>query len=73
MWIIFKVYIEFVTILLLLFMFWFCGLQACGIAASRPGVEPTSPALEGEVLTTGLPRKFLFPHFLNLNWSLDLL
>ena len=25
-----KVFIEFVTILLLLFMFWFFGIQACG-------------------------------------------
>ena len=26
--------------------------MACGILAPRPGIEPTSPSLEGEVLTT---------------------
>ena len=31
-------------------MFWFFGPEACGI-------EPAPPALEGEVLTTGLPGK----------------
>ena len=31
MWIIFKVFISFVTILLLLFMFWFFGYKACEI------------------------------------------
>ena len=34
-------------------MFWFFGHEACGILAPRPGIEPTPPALEGEVLTTG--------------------
>ena len=53
MWTIFKVFIEFVTILLLSYMFWFFGLKACGILAPWPGVEPASPALEDEVLTTG--------------------
>ena len=38
-------------------MFWFPGPQACGILASQPGIEPTSPALEGEILTTGPPGK----------------
>ena len=27
--------------------------------APRPGIEPTPPALEGEVLTTGPPWKYL--------------
>ena len=49
MWTIFKVFIEFVTILLPFFMFWFFGHKACGILASQPGTEPTPPALEGEV------------------------
>ena len=30
---------------------------ACGILVPRPGIEPTSPALEGGVLTTGPPGK----------------
>ena len=33
MWTILKVFIEFVTKLLLLFMFWFFGIQACGLLA----------------------------------------
>ena len=35
-------------------MFWVFGREACGILAPQPGIEPTPPALEGEVLTTGL-------------------
>ena len=44
------------------FMFWgfFFGLQACGISASWPGIEPAPPALESEVLTTGTPGKSLW-------------
>ena len=38
-------------------MFWFFGPKACGILAPRPGIGPAPPALEGEVLTTGLPGK----------------
>ena len=34
-------------------MFWFFGHKTCGILAPRPGIEPATPALEGEVLTTG--------------------
>ena len=40
------------------FMFCFLGLKAFGILAPRPGMEPTLPALELEVLTTGPPQKF---------------
>ena len=32
---------------------------ACEILAPRPGIEPTSPALEGEFLTTEPPGKSL--------------
>ena len=38
-------------------MFWFFGLKACGILALLPGIEPTPPALEGKLLTTGPPGK----------------
>ena len=31
---------------------------ACGILVLQPGIEPTPPALEGKVLTTGPPGKF---------------
>ena len=34
--------------------FGFLGHQACGILVPWPGIKPASPALEGEVLTTGL-------------------
>ena len=33
-------------------MFWFFGHKAGGILAPQPGIEPTPPALESEVLTT---------------------
>ena len=48
----FKVFIEFVTILLLFYVLIF-GLEAYGILAPQPGIEPSHPALEGEILTTG--------------------
>ena len=38
-------------------MFWFLGHETCGIIAPQPGIEPSPPELEGEVLTTGLPGK----------------
>ena len=38
-------------------MFWFFGREACGILAPRPEIELSPPALDGEVLTTGLPGK----------------
>ena len=38
-------------------MFWFLGQQACGILALWPGIELTSPALEGKVLTSEPPGK----------------
>ena len=54
----FQVFIAFVTILLLYcFMLWFFGLEASGISAPRPGIEPAPPALKGKILTTGLPGK----------------
>ena len=44
-------------------MLWFSGPEACGILAPWPGIEPTTPPLEGEVLTTGLPGNSLFCFF----------
>ena len=62
MWTIFKVFIEFVAILFLFhisffvcLVFYFLGCGACGISAPWPGIEHTPHALEGEILTTGLP------------------
>ena len=40
-------------------MFWFFDHEACVILVPQPGIEPTTPALEGEVLSTGLPGKSL--------------
>ena len=34
---------------------WFFGQEACGILASRPGIEPGPAAVGGEVLTNRLP------------------
>ena len=48
MWTIFKVFIEFVTLLLLFYIFVFWP-EACGILAPQAGIEPTLPALEGEM------------------------
>ena len=38
-------------------LFIYLGLKACGVLAPQPGIEPTSPTLEGEVLTTEPPGK----------------
>ena len=53
MWTIFKVDIEFVTILFL-FYIWFFVHEACGLLVPWPGIKLAHPALEGEILTTGL-------------------
>ena len=41
------------------FLFWFFGPKACGILAPQPRIEPTSPALEGTVLSPEPPGKSL--------------
>ena len=35
----------------------FFGPKTCGMLTPQLGIEPPTPALEGEVLTTGLPGK----------------
>ena len=40
------------------------GLKACGALVPPPGMEPTLPASEGEVLTPGPPGSPSL-HFLN--------
>ena len=50
MWTIFKVFIEFVTMLFLFFVCFFAR-EAWGILDPWLGIKPTDPALEGEVLT----------------------
>ena len=44
--------------------FFFFGPETCGILVPQTGMESTPPALEGEVLTTGLTGKSLFRLFL---------
>ena len=47
------------------FMFLVFGCEAHGILSPRTGIEPAPPALEGKILTTGLPLKstlLLFIH-----------
>ena len=68
---IFKVFIEFVTILLVFYMFFFFfgHDEACGIFVPQPGIELTLPAVEDEVLITGLPGKsLLFPFCFSQNY-----
>ena len=38
-------------------MFWLFGLKACEILIPQSEFEPSPPALEAEVLTTGPPGK----------------
>ena len=59
MWTIFKVFIEFATILLLfyglllwVFFFFFFWPRGMRDLTSLTGVEPIRPALEGDVLTS---------------------
>ena len=53
-----KIFIEFVTMLLPFYGFFsYFGCEACGILAPQQGIEPTSPASEGKVSTSGLPVK----------------
>ena len=59
----FEVFIECVTILLLFYVSIF-DCRACGILGPCPGIEPTPPALEDEVLTTRMPGKSLFIFFI---------
>ena len=70
MWTIFQVFIDFVTILLLLYilMFWPGSMQD---PSSPTRIRPPPPALEGEALATGWPGKshvWLFLHHHILIW-----
>ena len=39
------------------FMLWLFGQEARGILALQPALQSVSHALDGEILTTGLPEK----------------
>ena len=55
MWTMFKIFIQFVKILLLFFMFWFFCHEAYAIGVPWPEIKPAPPALEGKGLTTKWP------------------
>ena len=50
-----------------------CCCRAHGIFVPRPGIEPMSPALAGEFLTTGLPWKPMIHIFLKSLFLMSLL
>ena len=51
------------------YIFFFgCAVQH-GIPVPQPGIEPTAPALETRVLTTGLPGKFLSTGLNTAGWT----
>ena len=56
MYTIFKVFSEFITILLLFYILSFWP-QACGILAPQTGIELAPPSLKDKVLITGPPGK----------------
>ena len=68
MWTVFFLSLYWICFNIACFMFWCFGHQACGILVPWPGTEPRPPALEGEVLTPGLPGKLPLPWLLR---SLD--
>ena len=53
MWTIFKVFIEFVTISLLIYVMIFFGWEACGIIFPPPGIEPALPDLKVKSCSLG--------------------
>lgn len=68
-----QIFIEFVIILLIfLFACFAFSSGACRILASRSGIEPILPGLEGEVSPTGQPGKFLNISLISSNMPLFL-
>ena len=47
-------------------MFWFFGHEVCPILAPQPGIDPALPALDSEILMTGLrgksPKALCYTH-----------
>ena len=68
----FLVFIEFVTTVVSVLCFQFFYHEACGILVPQPGIKPTLPVLEGEVLTTGPPGKSLKGTFVLRHQKVDL-
>ena len=69
MWTVLKAFLEFITVLFLFYVLIFLATRHVGILAPWLGIEPTSPASEGEALTTGLPGKSPQVFFSNLTFS----
>ena len=63
MWTVLKIFCWICYNTASVFCFWFSDQEACDILTSRPGIEPVPPALEEEILTTGLPGKSLCQYF----------
>ena len=63
MWAILKVFIEFVTILLLFYVLFFLGCKACGMLAPWPGIEPLPPCIGRLILNHWTTREFPWVHF----------
>ena len=73
MWTIFKVFIEFITVLILFYVsvFWPQGMWELSSGSGRD--QTWTPALEGKVLTTGSPGKFLSIRFLEMMFIISLI
>ena len=54
MWTILKAFIENLLQYCFCLMFWFFGHEVCPILAPQPGIDPALPALDSEILMTGL-------------------
>ena len=52
-------------------MFWCFGWEACGILAPQSEIKPAPSVLEGEILTTGLPKSPSIFYHLHLSSKVD--
>ena len=55
----FKIFNEFIKILLY-FMSWLFGIEACGIPVPQPGIKPVPSALEALTLSHWIAREVLY-------------
>ena len=66
MWTILKAFIENLLQYCFCLMFWFFGHEVCPILAPQPGIDPALPALDSEILMTGLwgksPKALCYTH-----------
>ena len=64
MWGIFKVFIEFVTVLILFYISWFLALKHVGCYCPNQGSNPQPPTLEGKVFKHWIAREVSSDKFL---------